>query len=827
MVNDMQKNPEILAPAGSIETLYAALDMGADAVYVGAQRFGARAFAKNPTIEELVSAITYAHLRGKRIYLTTNTLLMDSELDELVTMIKPLVDAGLDAAIVQDPGVLIKLHEAYPTLDLHASTQMAIFSGEEAELLRPYGVTRFVPARELSIEEIRQARAQTDLEIEVFVHGALCVCYSGWCLMSEYIGGRSGNRGMCAGPCRLPYTRPDSGRTSFELNSKDSETLLHIPELIEAGIDSFKIEGRMKSMEYASYLAYLYRRYSDIYLDEGYDYYRDLVENTESVLHKERRNAMELYNRGGFFPSYLFAKDDEVTIEPQIKGHYGLKVGHVTAVNRTRQIKESSCEILIEKQLYPHDVLAIRNSSGETVYEFTVGAGAMSGSIADVSIGFSSVSEGDEIFRTKNATLLSMIGGMIGESGLKSMLPIRGRWIGKIGQAAALEISADIFVPAKHMPGEPHEVMDLEKRTVSVSATGMMVEPASNAPVTSLDVRERLSSLGGTGYTWDALVVDMEEGAFIPLKAIKELRRLAIAELEKEALKIWRAISETRYHDERASMTEVGSMHEKQAEDRKPEDNTYVSDVDTDGATWISVSNMSQLECVVEILKDVSRKGKYVLHVKLGGFSGVQLDEIHTMWMVFRKYKSDIVWAFSLPRAFRGREKEEKMSELAAFFEKCFTKDAAVRKAEEESIEKVDNSGHRVLFVANSLASIVFRNKYAKSFPMIAYENMYMENSLAKRFYGELGVGSTMPKRSYGRIPVMISAHRIAEGEIRTPKGDEFIVVKPEGVSYRVIYTKDRITSEKDTDKNEGSGVWVDFSIENEEEVKEVLGKWL
>ena len=820
----MAKNPEILAPAGSIETLYAALDMGADAVYVGAQRFGARAFAKNPTIEELIQAITYAHLRGKRIYLTTNTLLNDAELEELVTMIKPLVEAGLDAAIVQDPGVLIKLHEAFPALDLHASTQMAIFSGEEAELLRPYGVTRFVPARELTIEEIRTARTQTDLEMEVFVHGALCVCYSGWCLMSEKIGGRSGNRGMCAGPCRLPYTRPGADKPSYLLNSKDQETLLHIPELIEAGIDSFKIEGRMKSMEYASYLAYLYRRYSDIYLDEGPDRYRDLVENTESVLHKERRNAMELYNRGGFFPSYLFAKEDEPTIEPRIKGHYGLKVGKVTAVNRTRQIKESSCEILIEKQLYPHDVLAIRNSQGETVYEFTVGAGAMSGSFADVSIGFSSVSEGDEVFRTKNATLLSMIGGMIGESGLKNMLPIRGRWTGKIGQTAELEVSADIYVPARTEPGAQHEIMDLEKKTVAVRATGMMIEPASKTPVTGLDVRERLTSLGGTGYTWDSLVIDMDEGAFIPLKAIKDLRRLAIDGLEKAARKAWKdAVEAARIARAKAS---ARNRSEESPVGIVSDDGIDAFDIShVKGATWISVSNMEQLECVVAFLKNVSRKGKIVLHVKLSGFSGVQLDEIHTMWMVFKKYNTDIVWAFSLPRAFRGREKEQNQPDLTAFFEKCFTERESLRK-KDESDDADLQAKYGDIFVVNSLASIVFRNKYAKDLPMLADENMYMENKLAERFYKELGIGR-MPKRTYGRIPVMTSAHSIAEGEIRTPKRDEFIVVKPEGVDYRVIYTKEPIGLTDDDEIKNGLSVRIDFSIETEEEVNEVLNKWL
>ncbi|MBO5485847.1 MAG: U32 family peptidase, partial [Eubacterium sp.] len=216
----MEGKVEILAPAGSLDSLYSALKLGADAVYVGTSRFGARAFANNPTVEELKEAITYAHLRKKKIYLTTNTLLNDQELEEeLFPMIAPLYEAGLDACIVQDVGVLAFLHENFPEMDLHASTQMTLFSGEEAELYRSYGVTRFVPARELSIEEIRQARKETDLEIEVFVHGALCYCYSGQCLMSEVIGGRSGNRGMCAQPCRLPFHTPEG--TANYLSTKD------------------------------------------------------------------------------------------------------------------------------------------------------------------------------------------------------------------------------------------------------------------------------------------------------------------------------------------------------------------------------------------------------------------------------------------------------------------------------------------------------------------------------------------------------------------------------------------------------------------------------
>ena len=280
-------NVEILAPAGSLDGLYASFQMGADAVYVGTSRFGARAFAKNPSVDELKEALVYAHMHDKKIYLTVNTLLSDRELEnDLFPLIAPLYEAGLDACIVQDLGVLSFLHENFPQMDLHASTQMTILSGDEAELYKNYGVTRFVPARECTIEEIRAMRAQTDLEIEVFVHGGLCYCYSGQCLMSEEIGDRSGNRGMCAQPCRLPFTSAYGNGHLF--STKDMCTLMHIPELVDAGIDSFKIEGRMKRPEYVAAATAACR----FALDQQ-EIPQNLTENLEAV-----------FSRSGFTTGY-------------------------------------------------------------------------------------------------------------------------------------------------------------------------------------------------------------------------------------------------------------------------------------------------------------------------------------------------------------------------------------------------------------------------------------------------------------------------------------------------------------------------------------------
>ncbi|MCM1056415.1 MAG: U32 family peptidase [Firmicutes bacterium] len=261
---------ELLAPAGSPAAFYGAVKAGADAVYLGSQRFGARAYAENFTKEELIECIRYGRIMGCRLYLTVNTLMKEDELGELYDHIRPFYECGLDGVIVQDLGALRLLKEHFPGLALHASTQMTLCSSNGAELLKKMGACRIVPAREISLEEIRKIRQKVDIELETFVHGAMCYCYSGQCLFSSILGGRSGNRGRCAQPCRLPYSVETDGKRSGEqyyLSLKDMCTIEHIPELIEAGVDSFKIEGRMKKPEYAAGVTAVYRKYIDLYYE--------------------------------------------------------------------------------------------------------------------------------------------------------------------------------------------------------------------------------------------------------------------------------------------------------------------------------------------------------------------------------------------------------------------------------------------------------------------------------------------------------------------------------------------------------------------------------
>ena len=296
------KNIELLAPAGSYESLVAAVNAGADAIYIGGKKFSARAYAQNPDEDILIKGIEYAHTFGVNVYMTINTLLKENEIGELFDYIKTYYNAGVDAVIVQDLGVFEFIRKHFPKLAIHASTQMTITGSYGAIFLKNQGASRIVPAREISLEEIRDIDKKSDIEIECFVHGALCYSYSGQCLMSSMIGGRSGNRGRCAQTCRLPYDLYDDEK---KLNKSDERNLLSckdlcsldiLPDLIEAGIDSLKIEGRMKAPRYTAGVVSIWRKYLDLYQKKKRAGYK--VENAD------RKLLLDLFDRGGQTEGY-------------------------------------------------------------------------------------------------------------------------------------------------------------------------------------------------------------------------------------------------------------------------------------------------------------------------------------------------------------------------------------------------------------------------------------------------------------------------------------------------------------------------------------------
>ena len=339
--NKIQK-AELLAPAGTYESFLGAIHAGADAVYLAGQKFGARAYAGNFSTEELCRAIRYAHLSDRKVYLTLNTLVKESEFEGLYDYLHPFYEEGLDGIIVQDFGVLRYVKEEFPELPLHISTQATVTGVEGARFLKEQGAVRVVPARELSLKEIRRIKEETGLELETFIHGAMCYCYSGQCLFSSIAGGRSGNRGRCAQPCRLPYQLKLDGKNSFPkesypLSLKDMCTIQDIPRLLEAGIDSFKIEGRMKKPEYAAGVTAIYRKYIDRWYENP--------EKNGKVDTKDLQKLSSLYIRSEVQNGYYFRHNGEEMITLQSPAYSGSDDKVLEQIRKEYLIPEKKQEI--------------------------------------------------------------------------------------------------------------------------------------------------------------------------------------------------------------------------------------------------------------------------------------------------------------------------------------------------------------------------------------------------------------------------------------------------------------------------------------------------
>jgi len=337
----MFKIPELLAPAGGMEQLKAAVENGADAVYMGGKLFNARINAVNFDDAEIKEAIEYAHLRGVKLYVTMNTLIKDSELSDALEYAVSLYEEGADALIIQDLGFAELVRQHIPDWDLHLSTQGTIYNAEGLRKAKKLGFSRVVLARELSLKEITEITDEKLLDIEVFAHGALCICYSGQCQMSREIGGRSGNRGECAQPCRLPYSvyRDSNGQMkevsepAFALSPKDLCTIEQLGQLSVAGVASLKIEGRMKTPEYVAVVTAVYRKYLDLYAKYG----------QYKVEPSDLRDLGQIFNRGGFTEGYLYGNPKINLMSGDLSKHEGMyigKVGKTDSGNTAKSIGE-------------------------------------------------------------------------------------------------------------------------------------------------------------------------------------------------------------------------------------------------------------------------------------------------------------------------------------------------------------------------------------------------------------------------------------------------------------------------------------------------------
>ena len=522
----MNSRVEILAPAGSMESMMAAVQAGADAIYMGGSRFGARAYADNPEEDRFLEAIDYVHLHGCRLYMTVNTVLKDREIKEaLFSYLRPYYEAGLDAVIVQDMGVLRFISRHFPKLAIHASTQMTLTMGKGKEFLEKYHVNRIVPARELTLRELCTMRRETSMELEVFVHGALCYCYSGQCLFSSMLGGRSGNRGRCAQPCRLPYHMAEQNRSedAYLLSPKELCNLPYLAEMIEAGIDSFKIEGRMKRTEYTAFVTSMYRKYVDLYFALGKEKYRDYIKKNQKEWEEDLQNLSDLYNREGFTQGYLTGQaGDSAQRHPGQKGtmlaskrpkHGGVLVGTVQKVNPKEVIYK------VQKTIHAQDVVEFRNHSLTPSYEYTLGEDVPAGTL--VTARYKKGSEiriGDQVYRTKNAVLLEKIA----QDYLRTneQVSVQGHCVAQKGQPLSLTVT---------LKGQ------------TICCQGEICQKAKKRAIDEPDIRKILQKTGNSPFYFEKLSIEAEENVFLPVGAIKQLRRDAFEQVRKQFLaQFWR-----------------------------------------------------------------------------------------------------------------------------------------------------------------------------------------------------------------------------------------------------------------------------------------------
>ncbi|TAH75162.1 MAG: U32 family peptidase [Anaerolineaceae bacterium] len=840
------KKIEILAPAGSYESMRAAMNAGCDAVYMGGSRFGARAYANNPDEDTLLKAIEEAHLRNKKLYLTVNTLVKEEERHSLYNYLEKYYLAGLDAVIVQDVGVMRFIHRHFPRLPIHASTQTTITMAEGANLLKSMGVTRLVTARELSFKEIKNISDNTDMEIETFVHGALCYCYSGQCLMSSMIGGRSGNRGRCAQPCRMPYQFFSEGRQmsseneKYLLSPKDINTVALIPDLIEAGVSSFKIEGRMKSPEYAAGVSYIYRKYVDIYINEGKEGFYSYLEKDEYK--KDMLDLMDLYNRGAFSQGYGKTYNGKAMMSMIRPNHDGVPVGEVIESAR------GYADIRLSEDINGQDILEIRDRENQPVYEFTVKndnpkdgilktrVGAIpykkqqrnhnnhnSSKIASNSL---DIRKGYAVYRTRNNSLLKQIGDKYIRTDAKH--DIMGYLYAKQGERLQLTLSYN---------------------NRSVTAYHNLVEAAIKQPILKNKLRASIDKLGDTLYQFRELIIESDDNIFVPVSWLNEIRREAVTMLSEMVI--------GAYHRTKGDLGNEGVIDETLTSIDNNDtynndiynDNIHNNDIYNDN---LSNDNISRDIIIKNIIRSinisvgVSTKDQFetaLLYQDISSiyadYDGFSLEQLIDMSKVAAN--SDKVFFIMLPHICRLRVYEKLNKDIVTLLKHDEVQGFILKNFEEVGLLQE-------IFKSSGQDKEVRLN-----------HNMYIFNQDAKMFWMEKGINQfTAPIELnekelkdlglqdcelmvYGYQPLMVSVQCLHASTKSCSKcqsassridylvdriGKKFFVSTHCNSCYNIIYNGQRLSLLGQADKVidlKPHGIRLDFTIETSKEVRAVL----
>jgi len=627
LITEQSRPLELLAPAGSFEAFKAAVENGANAVYLGGKSFSARASAANFDLEELQKAVRYAHERQVKVYVTVNILIADQEFQELMDYVHALYEIEVDAVILQDVGVAELIHTILPELETHASTQMTVNTSWGVRHLESLGFSRVVLARETSADEMKEIADKTPLDIEVFVHGALCIGYSGQCLMSSFIGGRSGNRGTCAQPCRMTYQLVNNEKQNLLAQKNVGEHLLsprdlnlaeELAELKRIGIHSLKVEGRMKRPEYVATVIRLYRQAIDRIRDQ-----QDGSEVTPLLTPGEHQELLQVFNRE-FTTGYLRENLGAELMSYSRPNNRGTRLGRVA------RLEPGRLSIKLESKLHPGDGIEFwtgRGREGITVGQiWKDGKQATEGLPGEtVQIEFSGIAQsGDRVFKTNDALLMEKARQSFQEGREQRKSPLTMRLSGHVGDKLCLEV-ADA------------------RRTITVYSASA-AQKALKRPLTWDYAFQQLGRLGTTPFWLDKLELETDEDIMLPVSDLNEMRRLAVDELLK--------IEPRQRVDRQTYKQRIQQWKQRQADDRATLNKNIVPQIS------VAVSDMLTMEAA---LKAGAKR------VLIGGEHwrsrcAFSLEEIHTSIKTCRRQGIDCAWR--LPRVLNQAQSERLLLDL-------------------------------------------------------------------------------------------------------------------------------------------------------------------
>ena len=520
---------ELLSPVGDFDCLKAAVQNGADAVYFGANSFSARAFASNFDDNTLEQAINYAKIRGVKTNLTLNTLIKNNELENAISVAKRAYEYGIDAIIVQDLGLAKYLINNFPGLAVHASTQMSVHNLDGVIALQKVGFSRVVLSRELSLEEIEYICKNSNIEIEVFVHGALCISYSGQCLFSSMVGGRSGNRGKCAQPCRLPYELLENEKIidkGYLLSPKDLCGLEFLPQLLKAGVTSLKIEGRMKTPEYVATVTRIYRKYLDL-VEKNLQFKID---------EKDKQDLLQVFNRGGFSNGYLASSPNKGLIYPQKSNNMGIFLGSVSnfnsnnghisfATNSTLHIGDKIC---IENRKHETNIYTISElmQQNKNIKE------ANSGDYIKIGRMKGDISVGNKIYKMSDNLLTS------------STLDTINQELRKVDLSCEMNVKLNSPISLK-----------IYNDNICVDiVSDILPEISKNSPITEDRLISQLCKTNNTPYNFKNIKINLGENLYVPsIAGINELRRQALSKFEEKLISSFKRSLSTNFSIDNSS----------------------------------------------------------------------------------------------------------------------------------------------------------------------------------------------------------------------------------------------------------------------------------